>query len=153
MVTAFDVQSTYVLAYIHYLGLCFMPAPSFHLGLVFPDRKPILDRFPVLKYLIYLPGVFLAILLGIYLFNFDDILNTKSLAWLPGYVEIGAVARLYAIFCAIQPDRLHPILLFQGRNACLQTTGENDPFRSDLRVFARCSVHVAGQPENHLFPI
>ena len=54
MVTAFDVQSTYTLAYVHYLALCFMPAPFFHLGLIFPDRKPILDRFTSLTYLIYL---------------------------------------------------------------------------------------------------
>jgi len=96
MVTAYDVQSTYTLAYIHYLALCFMPAPCLHLGLIFPERKPILDRFPFLTGLVYLPAALLALFLGIYLFHYSAILD-GPLAWLPGYKQLGAMARLYAI--------------------------------------------------------
>ena len=100
MVTAYDVQSAYVTSFTNYLMLCFMPAPALHLGLLFPDRRPMVDRFPVLIYLIYLPAVVLAVFLGIYYFNYPEFYNSNTASWLPSYEELAPFARLYAVFCA-----------------------------------------------------
>ena len=64
MVSSFEILSTYRLVHIHYAALSFMGTALFHLGLLFPEKKPILDRLPGLQYFLYLPSVILTALYG-----------------------------------------------------------------------------------------
>ena len=54
---------------------------------------------PHLEYVIYLPALILGLAYQIYFFNFEKILSSDSLAWLPAYKSIGITNRFYLIFC------------------------------------------------------
>jgi sigma-B regulation protein RsbU (phosphoserine phosphatase) len=99
MVTSFEIQSTYNFVNIHYFALCLMSALGFHLGLVFPEKKKILNRLPILEYLIYLPALFLAVGYQIYLFNFEKILVLDLKWWIPDYRSLVSFNRSYTLFC------------------------------------------------------
>jgi len=97
MVSSFEIQSTYYFVHIHYFALCIMPAVLFHLGLVFPDRKRIVKRLPAIEYLIYLPGLTIAIGYQIYLFNFAKTLDGSTLWWIPSYTKLVAYNRIFML--------------------------------------------------------
>ncbi|MCP4622482.1 MAG: SpoIIE family protein phosphatase [bacterium] len=99
MITAFEAQTTYYLANTHYFFVFVYPATFFHLGLIFPDKKRILNRLPVFGYLIYLPAVILGLGFNLYLFNFEKVLSASALTWLPNYIKFAAMARLFTLFC------------------------------------------------------
>jgi serine phosphatase RsbU (regulator of sigma subunit) len=99
MVTGFEMQSTYFSVNFHYLIIPLFPATFFHLGLIFPDRKRILTRFPVLEYLIYVPALFLILAYQTYLFTFKAVLKGTSLTWLPSYGQIATINRSFTLFC------------------------------------------------------
>jgi len=99
MVTAFDVQSSYIFYRFHYAALCFMAVPIFHLLLIFPEKKRLVQRFPRLEYLIYLPSLILAAGWQVYLIKFPQMLGLKSLeAKVLSYPFLGTIARLFLIF-------------------------------------------------------
>ena len=97
MATGFEIQSTYSLVRFHYFILSIFPAFWFHLGLVFPEKRRILFRYPTLEYVIYIP----ALLLGLtYLLHFSTLHQRSDyLSWLPGYIELSSITRLYTLFC------------------------------------------------------
>jgi sigma-B regulation protein RsbU (phosphoserine phosphatase) len=98
MVTAFDVQSSYIFFRFHYVTLCFMAVPLFHLLLIFPEKKRIVQCFPKLEYLIYLPSLVLAVGWQVYLIKFPEMLGLKSLeAKIFSYPFLGTIARLFLI--------------------------------------------------------
>lgn len=98
MVTAFDVQSTYIFYRFHYVMLCSMAVPLFHLLLIFPEKKRIVQRFPSLEYLVYLPSLILAVGWQIYLIKFPRMLDLESLqARIFSYPFLGTIARLFLI--------------------------------------------------------
>ena len=98
MVTAFDVQSSYIFYRFHYATLCFMAVPLFHLLLIFPEKKRIVQRFPRLEYLIYLPSLILAVAWQVYLSKFPQMMGLKSLeAQVFSYPFLGTIARLFLI--------------------------------------------------------
>jgi sigma-B regulation protein RsbU (phosphoserine phosphatase) len=99
MVTSFEAQSSYIFVHFHYFALCIMSAVLFHLGLIFPERKRILHRLPVLEYLIYLPAVILTVGYQIFLFSFDDASGTGLLSTLPGYIKMAKTNRFFTLFC------------------------------------------------------
>ena len=99
MVTGFEMQSTYFSVNFHYLIIPLFPATFFHLGLIFPDRKRILNRFPVLEYLIYGPAVVLILAYQTYLFTFKAVLKSSSSTWLPTYGQIATVNRSFTLLC------------------------------------------------------
>ncbi len=101
VVSAYEIESTYYLVRLHYCCLSFFPATFLHLGLIFPDRKRVLGRFPALEYLVYLPAVILSLLYMIYFSAFKETLRSGALLWLPGYREIGAMGRIFSLFSAI----------------------------------------------------
>ena len=101
MVTSFEIQSTYFFVHLHYFALCLMSALLFHLGLIFPERKHILTRWPFLKYLIYLPALILAVGYQIYLFNFNGALGFKFLSTAPAYIIMGKINRMFTLFCVV----------------------------------------------------
>jgi adenylate cyclase len=101
MVTSFEILTTYSLIPFHYLSLCFMPAPFFHLALIFPDRKKLLDRFPWLEYASYFPALVLAVLYQVHHFILPVQAGTDALVWLQGYRSLGTMARIFALGGAI----------------------------------------------------
>jgi sigma-B regulation protein RsbU (phosphoserine phosphatase) len=101
MITSFEILSTYRLVHIHYFALCFMGITLFHLGMIFPDRKQILDRFPALEFLGYPPALIIAVGYQIYFFNFPEMLSAGALSWMPDYKQIGTVLRIFSLICAV----------------------------------------------------
>ncbi|HYA93313.1 MAG TPA: hypothetical protein VEK32_17625, partial [Thermodesulfobacteriota bacterium] len=91
MVTGFEMQSSYFSVNFHYLIIPLFPATFFHLGLIFPDRKNILRRFPPLEYLIYVPALILVLAYQTYLLTFKAVLKSSSSTWLPTYGQIATV--------------------------------------------------------------
>ena len=101
MVTSFEILTTYIFVYIHYFAISMMAASVFHLGLVFPDKKQVLLRFPLLEYLVYVPALVFSIGYVIYFFNFEDILKVNALPWMPDYKTLGTFVRIYSLGCAL----------------------------------------------------
>jgi sigma-B regulation protein RsbU (phosphoserine phosphatase) len=100
MVTSFEIQTTYHFVRPHYFALPLMAAAVFHLGLIFPDRKRIVSRYPWLEYVAYVPGLAMALGYQVYFFNFETMLKTDSLSWMVDYRTLGTVTRVYSLFCA-----------------------------------------------------
>jgi adenylate cyclase len=61
MATGFEMQSTYRFVALHYFLIPFQGAVLFHLGLIFPEKKQFLNRFPFLEYAVYIPALLLAL--------------------------------------------------------------------------------------------
>jgi len=101
MTSSFEIQSTYYFVNLHYFALCLMPAVLFHLGLVFPEKKRIVQRVPALEYLIYLLALAIAIGYQIYLLNFDKVLDGSTIWWIPSYSRLLAINRIYTLLCVI----------------------------------------------------
>jgi sigma-B regulation protein RsbU (phosphoserine phosphatase) len=98
MVTGVEMQSTFRFIHLNYISTPLMPATLFHLGLIFPDRKKIIKRFPILEYLIYAPTFLLILGYQIYLFNFSD---AATKAWVTDIGTINTVNRLFSFACVI----------------------------------------------------
>jgi serine phosphatase RsbU (regulator of sigma subunit) len=99
MVTAFDVQSSYFLFHFHYVTLCVMAVPLFHLSLIFPEKKRLVIRFPAIQYMIYLPCLLLAVAFQIYLIAFSKLAGTHTvLSQILSYPFLGTIARMFLIF-------------------------------------------------------
>ena len=101
MITSFEILTTYTLLPFHHLALCFMAAPFLHLALIFPDRKRILDRIPILEYAGYLPALVLAVLYQIHCFTPPHMPGAETLSWLQEYKTLGTVVRVFTLFCAV----------------------------------------------------
>jgi sigma-B regulation protein RsbU (phosphoserine phosphatase) len=101
MVTSFEILSTYHLIHFHYFVLPFMGITGFHLGLIFPDRRRFLLRYPKIEYLIYVPFFILAILYQIYFFTLPGTQGAGGPAWLPSYKFLGTATRVLTLACAI----------------------------------------------------
>jgi adenylate cyclase len=99
MITSFEILSTYFFIHLHYFAVCFMGITALHLGLIFPDRKPFLSRFPQIEYLIYALPLVLAIAYQIYFFTFPE--NMNSNVGLVSYRFLGTIARLITFSSAI----------------------------------------------------
>lgn len=100
MVTGFETISAYRTVHFHYLILCLYPATFAHLGLVFPERKSFLKRFPKIEYLIYLPALVLNAAYQIYLSTFEKVLQSNLTGWwVLTYEGIAPRNRMFALFC------------------------------------------------------
>jgi len=98
IVSGVEIQSTYFLVYLHYLIITPMPAAMLHMGLVFPERKRILERMPWLEYLIYLPAVLIALGFQFYLFDFA---YASTRPWLPPITTIASCKTLFTFSCVL----------------------------------------------------
>ena len=98
MITGFEILSTYLFSHIHVLVLPLFPAFFFHLGLIFPNRKHIIARWPWFEYIIYLPALIIALFFQIYYFSFDEILNLNSMHWMFSFKELTVMARIFTLF-------------------------------------------------------
>ena len=99
MVTGFEMQSTYFSVKFHYLIIPLFPATFFHLGLIFPDKKRILTRFPAFEYIIYVPALILVLAYQTYLFTFKAVLKSSSSTWVLSYGQIATINRFLTLFC------------------------------------------------------
>lgn len=88
MATGFEMQSTYVFEHFHYLIIPLFPATFLHLGLIFPERKRLLSRFPKIEYLIYLPTLLLAAGYQVFLFSYEKILRATPSSLVPNYAKV-----------------------------------------------------------------
>jgi sigma-B regulation protein RsbU (phosphoserine phosphatase) len=95
--TGFEIQSSYSLVRFHYTVLSIFPFTFLHLGLVFPERKRILVRFPSIAYLIYIPALLLIIGYQIYFSTFPDIVDILYPFRLPTYIDLSAAARVFTL--------------------------------------------------------
>jgi hypothetical protein len=101
LVAGFDNQASFYFVFIYCLVTPLVTASLFHLGLVFPDRKRILSRFPAIEYIIYLPALVLGIAFQISFSLYPKILNPDTLKWLPDFKQISSINRIFTIFCVI----------------------------------------------------
>jgi hypothetical protein len=101
MITGFEILTSYFFVHFHWIIIPLFPATFFHLGLVFPDKKRILSRFPWFEYIIYVPALILVVAYQIYLFSFQEMISSGAHSWMPSHREIAKVYRWYALFCAV----------------------------------------------------
>ena len=101
MVTGFEIQSSYILVRFHYACLCLIPPTLLHIFLIFPDRKRVLDRWPFLEYLIYVPALTIVLGYQIYFSMFKEASTSDALSWVPTYSTLGKAVRLFMIFYLI----------------------------------------------------
>jgi serine phosphatase RsbU (regulator of sigma subunit) len=99
MVTGFEIQSAYTFVRFHYLVLSLYPAVVFHLGLIFPERKKVLNRFWALEYLIYLPALILAAAFLVHFSQAKPISDSSLASALETYIKLGSMARSFMLFC------------------------------------------------------
>jgi sigma-B regulation protein RsbU (phosphoserine phosphatase) len=98
-VTGFEIHTSYHLVRLHYIVLSFFPFTFLHLGLIFPERKRVVARYPMLVYLIYIPPLILGIAYQVYSSTFPEITGLiNRISWLPTYLKLGAFARIFTLF-------------------------------------------------------
>jgi sigma-B regulation protein RsbU (phosphoserine phosphatase) len=101
MVSGFDIQSSYILFRFHYLSLCLIPPTLFHFFLIFPDRKRVLTRWPLLEYHVYGPALTIVLGYQIYFSMFREASISDGLSWIPTYGALGEAVRLSMMFYMI----------------------------------------------------
>ena len=143
MVTSPDTQTTYLLNHINTLTLCFFPATVFHLFLIFPDKKRILVRMPNLEYVIYVPAFILAVLYHIYYFSLSNGISSNSLNWMPEFRTLGAVTRIFTLFCAIGMISFLIHSLFKAPNILARQRARIIVFGVTIGFFAPVILMVA----------
>ncbi len=99
MVTGFEVQSSYTFMRFHCFVVSLYPAFFFHLGLIFPERKKVLNRFWALEYLIYLPALILAITFLIHFWVAKRIPDSGLASSAETFVKLGSMTRFFMLFC------------------------------------------------------
>jgi phosphoserine phosphatase RsbU/P len=95
-ITGFEIQSTYLLLHFNAVATVLFPALFFHLGLIFPHRKALVNRSPALEYIIYLPALILFGLLEAFF-----ITHGRELSWMPDFWVISSSTRVFTLFCAL----------------------------------------------------
>jgi len=96
--TGFEIQSSFHFVYIHYLIIPLVAGSLFHLFSIFPDRKRMLQRHPILEYAIYIPTALIA---GAYLLFLLTYQTGISLGWIPHPQVITPVNRIFYLVCAL----------------------------------------------------
>ena len=97
-ITGFECQSTHAFIGLNTYALSIFPFCFFHLGLIFPEKKRILTRLPVLNYLIYLPGLILLICYKIYFLLLAGASDLNVATWIPYWKVLSSIARLFTLF-------------------------------------------------------
>jgi len=121
MISGFEIMSSYHLVHYHYLVACLYPVLIFHLALIFPDRNPIVLRFPAFEYIIYLPIVALIIGWQIYMFAFPQLIGSDSLsARLLNYKLLGSVTRGFLLLSVISFIVAALISMFKASNTSVR---------------------------------
>jgi class 3 adenylate cyclase len=101
LTTGFEMQSTYFTDWLNWLLTPLFPAVWFHLGLVFPEKKRFLNRYPALEYAIYIPALIIAAYYMGYIFIFEESLRLGKYSWIPAYEQVAPVTRIFTLFCIV----------------------------------------------------
>jgi GAF domain-containing protein len=119
MVTGFEIQSSCTLSRYHTFILGIYPAFFFHLGLIFPERKRILNRFPALEYLIYAPAVSLGFAFLIHFSTSSEATSSGLASSAATLVQLGSMARIFMLFCFLSMilSILHSYFMASGIQA------------------------------------
>jgi len=96
-ITGFEIQSTFMLVRLHMLAMCLFPATFIHLGLIFPERKRLILRFPSISYWVYVPAVILGSGFQVYFFTYPEIVRPHLLPWIPSFLTLSSFARLFTL--------------------------------------------------------
>jgi len=99
MATGFEIQSSYTFVRLHHFIVGLYPAFFFHLGLIFPERKKILNRFWALEYLIYLPALILAVVFVVHFSGGGQISDSNSASSVKTYLKIVSMTTPFRLFC------------------------------------------------------
>jgi serine phosphatase RsbU (regulator of sigma subunit) len=98
IVTSIEMQSTYMFSYLNYFAIPLVPATLFHLCLVFPGKKIIISKHPILEYLIYLPALLLLAGYMIYLYSFSI---GSTVISIPDIAIITSTNRIFYLLCLV----------------------------------------------------
>lgn len=111
----FDVYTTHLFPRVWVTALALIGSIVAHLALVFPQRTRFLDRVPALRYLVYAPGVTIAILNQFAILNFESPTAYFD-TWLAAFtlVSVGAVV-LVALMVYRSRYSESPIVQAQAR--------------------------------------
>ena len=96
--TGFEIQSSYHFVHIHYLIIPLVAGSLFHLFSIFPDKKQVLLRRPLLEYAIYIPTALIAAAYLLFLFTYR---TEVTAAWIPHPEVITPLNRLFYLACAL----------------------------------------------------
>jgi len=96
--TGFEIQSSYYFVHLHYLIIPLVAGSLFHLFSIFPDKKQIFLRQPLLEYAIYIPTGLIAATYLLFLLTFQ---TEASAGWVPHPDVITPVNRLFYLVCAL----------------------------------------------------
>jgi sigma-B regulation protein RsbU (phosphoserine phosphatase) len=100
LISGFEIMSSYRLVNFHYVLACLYPIMALHLAFIFPDRKGIVVRYPIVEYLIYAPIAVLVAGWQIYLEFFPGLLRSSSaLSTVLCYKFLGSMTRLLLLLC------------------------------------------------------
>ena len=133
--TGFEIHSSYTLLRYHYLMLSIFPFAMLHLGMIFPDKKKFIVRYPIIEYLIYVPAVILAAAYQIYFSTYPDIIPNSAYTWLPGYSQLSSYARIFTLAGALA---LIAFVLW----ASLRSPNIISRFRARMILFGACAAFL-----------
>lgn len=96
-VTGFEIHTSYYLVRFHYFVLSIFPFTFLHLGLIFPERKRLMVRYPILDYLIYVPPLVMGIAYQVYFSTYPEIFRQSVPFYLPTYIGLSTFARIFTL--------------------------------------------------------
>jgi len=99
LVTSFETITYYRTVEFHHLVMCLFPPMFVHLGLIFPEKKKIVKRFPIVQYILYIPAAVFAVMYQIFFLTFEKALIAGSYASNISYEQIGIINRIYTLLC------------------------------------------------------
>ena len=111
----FDSYTTHQFSRVWIAALSLIGAVIAHLALIFPQRARFLDRVPALRYLVYVPGVFIAILNQFTLLNFESP-RAYFNAWLAAFIFTSVGVAVFVALMLYRNRRSEsPIVQAQAR--------------------------------------
>jgi len=99
LVTSFETITYYRTVKFHHLMMCFFPPMFVHLGLIFPEKKKIVERLPLIQYVFYLPAAILAVMYQTFFFRFEKALIAGNYENIFGYEQISSFNRIFTLLC------------------------------------------------------
>ncbi len=101
----FDMVTNHWFVRLWTASMSVLAASVIHLGLVFPEERPLIKRHPPLRFLPYLPALILIVLSQFYLFHPRDP-RAYFVLWRWNYTYIGL--SIFAFFALVMYVRLKP---------------------------------------------
>jgi class 3 adenylate cyclase len=100
IITGFDIQSTYSFVFVHNFFIPFQGAVVLHLGLIFPEPQKFYQRFPWIKYFVYLPAVILGTIFEAIFLTSREVWSFLN-PWLPSLPQAITITRIFIVLGVI----------------------------------------------------